>query len=63
MRQGELTVLSVFTFKKINCFHIVEPQLIEEGILVWCKWQRFPYWPAVVSKNSSLPYLRVIIAG
>uniref|UniRef100_A0A8C3BJ85 PWWP domain-containing protein MUM1 n=1 Tax=Cairina moschata TaxID=8855 RepID=A0A8C3BJ85_CAIMO len=27
-----------------------EPQLIEEGILVWCKWQRFPYWPAVVRK-------------
>uniref|UniRef100_A0A8B9ZVV3 PWWP domain-containing protein MUM1 n=1 Tax=Anas zonorhyncha TaxID=75864 RepID=A0A8B9ZVV3_9AVES len=27
-----------------------EPQLIEEGILVWCKWQRYPYWPAVVRK-------------
>ncbi|NXK52674.1 MUM1 protein, partial [Chauna torquata] len=25
-----------------------EPQSIEEGILVWCKWQRYPYWPAVV---------------
>ncbi|XP_051495374.1 PWWP domain-containing DNA repair factor 3A [Apus apus] len=25
-----------------------EPQSIEEGILVWCKMGRFPYWPAVV---------------
>ncbi|NWH80404.1 MUM1 protein, partial [Piaya cayana] len=25
-----------------------EPQSIEEGILVWCKVRRFPYWPAVV---------------
>ncbi|KAM6332110.1 PWWP domain-containing DNA repair factor 3A isoform 1-T2 [Alca torda] len=25
-----------------------EPQSIEEGILVWCKLRRYPYWPAVV---------------
>ncbi|NXC21476.1 MUM1 protein, partial [Corythaeola cristata] len=25
-----------------------EPQSIEEGILVWCKLGRYPYWPAVV---------------
>ncbi|KAM6107297.1 PWWP domain-containing DNA repair factor 3A [Pterocles gutturalis] len=25
-----------------------EPQAIEEGILVWCKLRRYPYWPAVV---------------
>ncbi|NWU48450.1 MUM1 protein, partial [Dromas ardeola] len=25
-----------------------EPQPIEEGILVWCKLRRYPYWPAVV---------------
>ncbi|NXJ15431.1 MUM1 protein, partial [Odontophorus gujanensis] len=25
-----------------------EPESIGEGILVWCKWQRYPYWPAVV---------------
>ncbi|XP_068276678.1 PWWP domain-containing DNA repair factor 3A isoform X2 [Nyctibius grandis] len=25
-----------------------EPQSIEEGILVWCKVRRYPYWPAVV---------------
>ncbi|XP_021234361.1 PWWP domain-containing protein MUM1 [Numida meleagris] len=25
-----------------------EPESIDEGILVWCKWQRYPYWPAVV---------------
>ncbi|NXF56222.1 MUM1 protein, partial [Oceanites oceanicus] len=25
-----------------------EPQTIEEGILVWCKLRRCPYWPAVV---------------
>ncbi|NXG72213.1 MUM1 protein, partial [Baryphthengus martii] len=24
------------------------PQAIEEGILVWCKLRRYPYWPAVV---------------
>ncbi|NWX92432.1 MUM1 protein, partial [Nothoprocta pentlandii] len=27
-----------------------EPQSIEEGILVWCKLRRYPYWPAVVKK-------------
>ncbi|OXB78036.1 UNVERIFIED_CONTAM: hypothetical protein H355_013585, partial [Colinus virginianus] len=27
-----------------------EPESIGEGILVWCKWQRYPYWPAVVKK-------------
>lgn len=25
-----------------------EPESIDKGILVWCKWQRYPYWPAVV---------------
>ncbi|NXD67802.1 MUM1 protein, partial [Eolophus roseicapillus] len=25
-----------------------EPQSIEEGILVWCRLRRYPYWPAVV---------------
>ncbi|NXI45856.1 MUM1 protein, partial [Galbula dea] len=25
-----------------------EPQVIEEGVLVWCKLRRYPYWPAVV---------------
>ncbi|KFW02496.1 PWWP domain-containing protein MUM1, partial [Eurypyga helias] len=25
-----------------------EPQVMEEGILVWCKLRRYPYWPAVV---------------
>ncbi|NXL83727.1 MUM1 protein, partial [Alectura lathami] len=25
-----------------------EPEPIEEGTLVWCKWKRYPYWPAVV---------------
>ncbi|XP_009578506.1 PREDICTED: PWWP domain-containing protein MUM1 [Fulmarus glacialis] len=25
-----------------------EPQAIEDGILVWCKLRRYPYWPAVV---------------
>ncbi|NXS91930.1 MUM1 protein, partial [Jacana jacana] len=25
-----------------------EPQSIEEGMLVWCKLRRYPYWPAVV---------------
>uniref|UniRef100_G1MY64 PWWP domain containing 3A, DNA repair factor n=1 Tax=Meleagris gallopavo TaxID=9103 RepID=G1MY64_MELGA len=25
-----------------------EPEAIDKGILVWCKWQRYPYWPAVV---------------
>ncbi|XP_068775752.1 PWWP domain-containing DNA repair factor 3A isoform X2 [Struthio camelus] len=29
---------------------VVEPQSIEEGILVWCKLRRYPYWPAVVKK-------------
>ncbi|KAJ7419319.1 PWWP domain-containing protein MUM1 [Pitangus sulphuratus] len=24
------------------------PQSIEEGMLVWCKLRRYPYWPAVV---------------
>ncbi|KAM8795023.1 PWWP domain-containing DNA repair factor 3A [Eudromia elegans] len=27
-----------------------EPQSIEDGILVWCKLRRYPYWPAVVKK-------------
>ncbi|XP_009978134.1 PREDICTED: PWWP domain-containing protein MUM1 [Tauraco erythrolophus] len=27
-----------------------EPQPIEEGILVWCKLRRYPYWPAVVKR-------------
>ncbi|NXF37593.1 MUM1 protein, partial [Nyctibius bracteatus] len=27
-----------------------EPQSIEEGILVWCKLRRYPYWPAVVKR-------------
>ncbi|XP_010225473.1 PREDICTED: PWWP domain-containing protein MUM1L1-like, partial [Tinamus guttatus] len=27
---------------------VIEPQSIEEGILVWCKLRRYPYWPAVV---------------
>ncbi|NXG23411.1 MUM1 protein, partial [Grallaria varia] len=25
-----------------------EPQSIEDGMLVWCKLRRYPYWPAVV---------------
>lgn len=25
-----------------------EPESIDKGILVWCKWQKFPYLPAVV---------------
>ncbi|NXA07417.1 MUM1 protein, partial [Sapayoa aenigma] len=25
-----------------------EPQSMEEGMLVWCKLRRYPYWPAVV---------------
>ncbi|NXQ59965.1 MUM1 protein, partial [Anthoscopus minutus] len=25
-----------------------EPKFFEEGMLVWCKLQRYPYWPAVV---------------
>ncbi|NXM71929.1 MUM1 protein, partial [Serilophus lunatus] len=25
-----------------------EPQSIDEGMLVWCKLRRYPYWPAVV---------------
>ncbi|XP_010003632.1 PREDICTED: PWWP domain-containing protein MUM1 [Chaetura pelagica] len=27
---------------------VQEPESIEEGILVWCKMGRYPYWPAVV---------------
>lgn len=26
-----------------------EPESIDKGILVWCKWQKFPYLPAVVT--------------
>lgn len=39
MRQHELT---------FSAFSIIEPESIDKGILVWCKWQRYPYWPAVV---------------
>ncbi|NXT92067.1 MUM1 protein, partial [Anhinga rufa] len=32
-----------------------EPQSIEEGILVWCKLRRYPYWPAVVKSVKRKP--------
>ncbi|NXS39293.1 MUM1 protein, partial [Balaeniceps rex] len=32
-----------------------EPQSIEEGILVWCKLRRYPYWPAVVKNVKRKP--------
>ncbi|NXC25234.1 MUM1 protein, partial [Campylorhamphus procurvoides] len=32
-----------------------EPQSIEEGMLVWCKLRRYPYWPAVVKTVKRKP--------
>ncbi|XP_075632483.1 PWWP domain-containing DNA repair factor 3A [Balearica regulorum gibbericeps] len=37
-----------------------EPQSIEEGILVWCKFRRYPYWPAVV-KNVKRKYKKACV--
>ncbi|NXE11850.1 MUM1 protein, partial [Lophotis ruficrista] len=37
-----------------------EPQSIEEGILVWCKLRRYPYWPAVV-KNVKQKHRRACV--
>ncbi|KFW86569.1 PWWP domain-containing protein MUM1, partial [Manacus vitellinus] len=31
------------------------PQSIEEGMLVWCKFRRYPYWPAVVKTVKRKP--------
>ncbi|NWI58120.1 MUM1 protein, partial [Calyptomena viridis] len=33
---------------KFAFFSPAEPQAMEEGMLVWCKLRRYPYWPAVV---------------
>lgn len=44
MRQHEFT-FPAFLF---HHFFVTEPESIDKGILVWCKWQRYPYWPAVV---------------
>lgn len=30
-------------------FFIVEPRSFEVGMLVWLKYQKYPFWPAVVS--------------
>ncbi|NWI95902.1 MUM1 protein, partial [Pitta sordida] len=32
-----------------------EPQSMEEGMLVWCKLRRYPYWPAVVKAVKRKP--------
>lgn len=37
-----------------------EPQTIEEGILVWCKLRKYPYWPAVV-KNVKQKHRRASV--
>ncbi|NXS70303.1 MUM1 protein, partial [Pandion haliaetus] len=37
-----------------------EPQSIEEGILVWCKLRKYPYWPAVV-KNVKRKYRKAYV--
>ncbi|NXD87467.1 MUM1 protein, partial [Halcyon senegalensis] len=37
-----------------------EPQAIEEGILVWCKLRRYPYWPAVV-KNMKRKHRKACV--
>ncbi|NXP63646.1 MUM1 protein, partial [Chloropsis cyanopogon] len=33
---------------KFPFFFMPEPKFFEEGMLVWCKLRRYPYWPAVV---------------
>ncbi|NWT75965.1 MUM1 protein, partial [Prunella himalayana] len=33
---------------KFSFFFILEPKFFKEGMLVWCKLRRYPYWPAVV---------------
>ncbi|NWW05352.1 MUM1 protein, partial [Oreocharis arfaki] len=33
---------------KFPSFFMPEPKFFEEGMLVWCKLRRYPYWPAVV---------------
>ncbi|NXQ30978.1 MUM1 protein, partial [Alaudala cheleensis] len=33
---------------KCPFFSMPEPKFFEEGMLVWCKLRRYPYWPAVV---------------
>ncbi|XP_015277184.1 PREDICTED: PWWP domain-containing protein MUM1, partial [Gekko japonicus] len=40
-----------------------EPRAMEAGMLVWCKFQRYPYWPAVVksvkrkAKKASVQFI------
>lgn len=34
-----------------------EPKFFEEGMLVWCKLRRYPYWPAVVRAAPASSYL------
>ncbi|NWT13761.1 MUM1 protein, partial [Vireo altiloquus] len=33
---------------EVPFFFMPEPKFFEEGMLVWCKLRRYPYWPAVV---------------
>lgn len=33
-----------------------EPKFFEEGMLVWCKLRRYPYWPAVVRAAPASSY-------
>ncbi|NXF13646.1 MUM1 protein, partial [Smithornis capensis] len=45
--EGGNRLLSVF-LKEFCPLCPSEPQALEEGMLVWCKLRRYPYWPAVV---------------
>ncbi|NWR59003.1 MUM1 protein, partial [Bucorvus abyssinicus] len=54
--EEENTTTSAVATSKIKQFQLPdfeedeEPQVIEDGNLVWCKLRRYPYWPAMVKK-------------
>lgn len=49
MKRGTASCLCFIVFKEnFSSFFMPEPKFFEEGMLVWCKLRRYPYWPAVV---------------
>ncbi len=41
--------------KKVQIILFFNWNILECGSLVWCKYQKHPYWPGIISKKIDRP--------